>query len=43
MVRLATDAYMVIMAPMMAPMEKMVLSEMPRMLKNLAMTSDCSA
>ncbi len=39
---LATAAYMVIIAPMMAPREKMEVSERPRMRRNFAIISDWS-
>ena len=39
-VRLATAAYMVIMAPMIAPREKITVSETPRILRNVAIISD---
>jgi len=42
-VRLATEAYMVIIAPMIAPMENMVLRIVPRMRRKFAMSSDCLA
>jgi len=41
-VRLATAEYMVIIAPMMAPMEKTAVSVVPRMRRNLAIISDWS-
>ena len=42
-VRLATAAYMVIMAPIIAPREKMTVRVSPRMRRNLAIVSDWSA
>ena len=40
--RLATEAYMVIMAPIIAPMEKMMDSVSPRMLMNVESALDWS-
>ncbi len=42
-VLLETAAYIVIIAPMMAPSEKIIVSDRPRILRNFAMTSDCSS
>ena len=39
-VRFATAAYMVIMAPITAPSEKMIVSDIPRIRRNFAITSD---
>ena len=41
-IRLATADYMVIMAPMIAPMEKMMVSDTPRIRRNFAIISDWS-
>ncbi len=43
MVRLATAAYMVTMAPIMAPTEKMMVMDRPRIRMKRAMISDWSA
>ena len=42
-VRLATAAYIVIMAPIIAPIEKITESVMPRMLMNCESVFDCSS
>ena len=42
-VRWATEAYIVVMAPMTAPSEKVTERAVPRTLRNFTMTSDCSA
>ena len=42
-VREATLAYIVIIAPMIAPIEKITEIDVPRMLMNLASVSDWSA
>ena len=42
-VRFETDAYMVIIAPMTAPIENMRVRDRPRILRNLAIISDWSA
>ncbi len=39
---MATAAYMVIMAPIMAPSEKITVSETPSMRRNMAIISDWS-
>ena len=39
-VRLATAEYMVIIAPMIAPMEKIMVSDIPKIRRNLAIISD---
>jgi hypothetical protein len=38
----ATAAYMVIIAPMIAPREKIKVNDMPSMRRNFAIISDCS-
>ena len=42
-VRLETAAYIVIMAPIIAPRLKMIVTAMPRIRMNIAIISDCSA
>src|SRR5215204_1118825 len=42
-VRLATAPYMVIIAPMVAPVLKIIVTKTPRMRMNLAIISDCSS
>ena len=39
-VRLATAEYMVIIAPIIAPMEKIMVSDIPRIRRNFAIISD---
>ena len=40
--RFATAAYMVIMAPIIAPILKMIVTTRPRILMNFAIACDCS-
>ena len=42
-VRLATAEYIVIIAPIIAPIEKIMVREIPKILRNFAMISDWSA
>ena len=37
----ATAAYIVIIAPIMAPRENIIVRDMPRILRNFAIISDC--